>query len=63
MGIGELAALEDTGEPATEAALPRATKSERRAGRSRGFDIHAGVFVSANDRDGRERPEPGPGGP
>ena len=48
MGTGELAALENTGEPATEAALPRATKSERRAGRSRGFDIHAGVFVSAN---------------
>lgn len=55
LGIGELAAPADGGEPATEEALPRATKSQRRAGRSRGFDIHAGVFVSASDREGRER--------
>src|SRR5207245_2327242 len=27
-----------------EEGLPRATRSEHRAGRSRGFDIHAGVF-------------------
>ncbi len=36
-------------------ALPAPTKSQRRAGHSRGFDVHAGVVVSASDRDGRER--------
>ena len=31
------------------------TKPGRRAGRSRGFDINAGVVVSASDHEGRER--------
>lgn len=58
LGLGELAAL-----PAKRAVPlgtddippPVPSRSDRRGGHSRGFDVHAGVVVSASDREGRER--------
>jgi len=59
LGVGELTKLpleRTTAEPLPEQVeLPRPTKSARRGGHYRGFDIHAGVWVAANDRAGRER--------
>ncbi len=45
---GDLAERDDL-EPA------RPTRSARRGAQARGFDLHAGVAVAANDREGRER--------
>jgi len=36
-------------------ALPVPSRSDRCGGHSRGFDVHAGVFASASDREVRER--------
>ena len=58
LGIGELTNL---GGPHPAAAqdeadqLPMPTKAQRRGGHHRGFDVHAGVVVSGQDRLGRER--------
>lgn len=55
LGLGELTALPGDGVGSDDLVLPVSNKLARRAGDSRGFDIHAGVVVSANDREGRER--------
>ena len=56
LGLGELSALPGRrGTSDGHDALPAPTRSQRRSGHSRGFDVHAGVVVSASDRDGRER--------
>jgi hypothetical protein len=57
LGLGELSALPSRQGPTDDGhnALPAPTKSQRRAGHSRGFELHAGGVVSASDRDGRER--------
>jgi hypothetical protein len=57
LGLGELSALPSKGAPLGDGhdALPTPTRSQRRRGHSRGFDVHAGVVVSASDRDRRER--------
>jgi hypothetical protein len=49
LGAPEGAGAEDSSE------LPSRRKSERRSGRARGFDVHAGVRIEAHDREGRER--------
>ncbi|MBN2196991.1 MAG: transposase [Polyangiaceae bacterium] len=48
LGVGD-APAEDAPEPA------RPTKSARRGGKARGFDVHAGVVVAASDRAGSQR--------
>jgi hypothetical protein len=53
LGIGELVALKSPSEP-EPSAPPKPQKAPRR-GHARGFDIHAGVVVSARDAEGRER--------
>jgi hypothetical protein len=55
LGLGELTALSTTGGALDDEALPVPTKSARRAGRSRGFDVHGGVVISESDHEGRER--------
>jgi Putative transposase len=65
LGIGELSSLPGSASAAGQGAdedapntYPRALTgalASRRARSSRGFDIHAGVSVSAHDREGRER--------
>jgi hypothetical protein len=55
LGLGELTALPGGGISHDDLTLPVPTKPPRRAGRSRGFDINAGVIVSASDHEGRER--------
>jgi hypothetical protein len=57
LGLGELTALRKRRIPAPdEHERPlRVSKSARRGGHSRGFDIHAGVVVAGGDREGRER--------
>ena len=65
LGIGELSSLPGSASAAGQGAdedapspNPRALTgalASRRARSSRGFDIHAGVSVSAHDREGRER--------
>jgi len=58
LGLGELTALPAKHAPphgADDMALPVPSRSDRRGGHSRGFDVHAGVVVSASDREGRER--------
>ena len=59
LGVGELIELrlDDSADkgPADEIELPRPTKRARRGGHCRGFDIHAGVWVAANDHAGKER--------
>jgi hypothetical protein len=58
LGLGELTALPAKHPPllgADDMALPVPSRSDRRGGHSRGFDVHAGVVVSASDREGRER--------
>jgi hypothetical protein len=58
LGIGELTCLPGATEPAASDAFgepPKPSKSERRGGHHGGFDLHAGVVVSASDREGRER--------
>jgi hypothetical protein len=58
LGLGELTALPAKHAPplgAHDMALPVPSRSDRRGGHSRGFDVHAGVVVSASDREGRER--------
>lgn len=40
---------------AHDIALPVPSRSDRHGGHSRGFDVHAGVVVTASDREGRER--------
>jgi hypothetical protein len=57
LGLGELSALPIRRGPTGDDhdALPAPTRAQRRGGHSRGFDVHAGVIVSASDRDGRER--------
>ena len=60
LGIGEIVRLpskasgQDNND-AQEEPLPQPTRWVRKAGHSRGFDVHAGVVVSAHDREGRER--------
>jgi hypothetical protein len=58
LGIGELTTLggrQAVQDDEQSPPLPRPARSARKAGRSRGFDVHAGVVVSASDREGRER--------
>jgi hypothetical protein len=55
LGLGELTALPGGAIGNDDLALPMPSKPPRRAGRSRGFDINAGVVVSASDHEGRER--------
>jgi hypothetical protein len=57
LGLGELSALPSRHGPTDDAhdSLPAPPRSQRRGGHSRGFDVHAGVVVSASDRKGRER--------
>jgi hypothetical protein len=59
LGLGELTALpakRASPRSGTDDDAPRVpSKSDRRGGHSRGFDVHAGVVVSASDRVGRER--------
>jgi hypothetical protein len=57
LGIGDLTYLPDSPVPASDelAGLPVPSKSARRGGLHRGFDVHAGVVVSGSDREGRER--------
>ncbi len=57
LGLGELSALPIRHGPTDDGrdSLPAPPRSQRRGGHSRGFDVHAGVIVSASDRDGRER--------
>jgi Putative transposase len=57
LGLGELSALPSRQGPTDGGhdSLPVPPRSQRRGGHSRGFDVHAGVVVSASDRDGRER--------
>jgi hypothetical protein len=58
LGIGELTYLRDATVPAAGdelAGLSVPSKSDRRGGHYRGFDVHAGVVVSGSDREGRER--------
>jgi hypothetical protein len=58
LGIGKLAYLPDAtdrGGSDELGGLPVPSKSERRGGHHRGFDVHAGVVVSRSDREGRER--------
>jgi hypothetical protein len=56
-GLGELTVLPSRREPIDDGheALPAPPRSQRRSGHVRGFDAHAGVVVSASDREGRER--------
>ena len=63
LGLGELTELgpnasttalgESSSDPEPE--LPRPSKSARRGGQARGFDVHAGVVIGSDDRQGRER--------
>jgi hypothetical protein len=55
LGLGELTALPGGAIGNDDLVLPIPGKPPRRAGRSRGFDINAGVVVSASDHEGRER--------
>jgi len=62
LGLGELTALAgvcprgDAGGAERDDLEPaRPTKAARRGAQARGFDLHAGVAVAANDREGRER--------
>jgi hypothetical protein len=57
LGLGELSALPSRHGPTDDGrdSLPAPPRSQRRGGHSRGFDVHAGVVVSASDRKGRER--------
>jgi len=57
LGLGELSALPSRHGPTDGGhdSLLAPPRSQRRGGHSRGFDVHAGVVVSATDRDGRER--------
>jgi hypothetical protein len=57
LGLGELTALLERDEAESDYAnsLPVPSKSARRGGTDRGFDLHAGVVVSAADREGSER--------
>lgn len=65
LGIGELSSLPGSASPAGQgndenspASNPRSLTgvlASRRARSARGFDIHAGVSVAAQDREGRER--------
>lgn len=57
LGLGELSALASRQGPTDGGhdSLPAPPRSQRRGGHSRGFDVHAGVVVSASDRGGRER--------
>ena len=57
LGLGELTALRRQETPLSDGhdapAVP--SRAKPRGGHARGFDVHAGVVVSASDRDGRER--------
>ncbi|HWA78502.1 MAG TPA: transposase [Polyangiaceae bacterium] len=57
LGLGELTVLRERNkaEGDDDDARPVASKAARRGGSDRGFDLHAGVVVSAGDREGRER--------
>jgi hypothetical protein len=59
LGVGQLSSLPgaegDEGSPIPEPGFAATTLASRRARSARGFDIHAGVSVSAGDREGRER--------
>ncbi|HWA73779.1 MAG TPA: transposase [Polyangiaceae bacterium] len=57
LGLGELTALPEQNQARIDDgdALPVPSKATRRGGTDRGFDLHAGVVVSAADREGRER--------
>ena len=57
LGLGELTAMPRRRGPIDDGheALPAPPRSQRRGGHVRGFDVHAGVVVSASDREGRER--------
>ncbi len=62
LGLGELTELAgacprggDGGAERDDLEPARPTKSARRGAQARGFDLHAGVAVAANDREGRER--------
>ncbi len=61
LGLGELTRLPTKREKraprrtSDDGALPVPSKADRRGRHSRGFDVHAGVVVSASDRGGRER--------
>ena len=57
LGQGELTVLPSRRGPIDDGheALPAPPRSQRRSGHVRGFDVHAGVVVSASDREGRER--------
>jgi len=57
LGLGELTAMPSRPGPSDDGheALPAPPRSQRRSDHVRGFDVHAGVVVSASDREGRER--------
>jgi hypothetical protein len=57
LGLGELTVLPSRRCPIDDGheAPPAPPRSQRRGGHVRGFDVHAGVVVSASDREGRER--------
>jgi hypothetical protein len=58
LGIAELTCVPDSaGTRADDGVglLPDSDRTDRRGGRHRGFDVHAGVVVSGTDREGRER--------
>ena len=57
LGLGELTVLPSRRGPTYDShEAPKAPpRSQRRRGHVRGFDVHAGVVVSAGDREGRER--------
>jgi hypothetical protein len=57
LGLGELTVLPSRRCPIDDGheALPAPPRSQRRGGHVRGFDVHAGVVVSASDREARER--------
>jgi len=57
LGLGELTAMPSRPGPSDDGheALPAPPRSRRRSAHVRGFDVHAGVVVSASDREGHER--------
>lgn len=56
LGLGQLVSLKETDPEPTAHAVPDTLgKSRRRGAKSLGFDVHAGVLIGANDRQGRER--------
>jgi len=54
LGLGGLTATPSRPGPSDDGheALPAPPRSQRRSGHVRGFDVHAGVVVSASDREG-----------